>query len=72
MKSEHINANYETEKITIEVPKGTVAVSVVSTYVNGCQFGMANKIYDSDDLIKLRKKEGGTVEEVRSEISTKQ
>lgn len=66
MRSEHINADYETEKITIEVPKGTVAISVVSTYVKGCQFAMANKIYDSNDLDNLRKKEGESVEKVRS------
>ena len=58
MKSEHITADYETEKITIEVPKGTVAISLVSTYVKGCQFCMTAKIYDSDDLDDLRKKEG--------------
>jgi len=66
MKSEKIIPNYDTEKITIEVPKGTVAISVVSTFLKGAQFGMANKIYDSDDLIKLREKEGESVEEVRS------
>lgn len=71
MTSEKIKVDYETEKITIEVPKGTVAISVVSTYVKGCQFGMTNKIYDSDDLIKLRKKEGEPNEKIRSEISTK-
>ena len=48
---------YESEKITVEIPKGAMAVSIVTTYVNGGRFGMATKIYDTNDLEKLRKEE---------------
>lgn len=58
MTSEHTNSNHETEKITIEVPKGVMAVSIISIYANGSKFVMANKIYDTNDLDNLRKKEG--------------
>lgn len=45
--------NLEKVKVTIEIPKNTVAFIVNHLVVNGSKVSMCNSQYDSDDVEKL-------------------
>ena len=56
MTKEQENKDIEYEKMIIDIPKNTKAVSVVSIFENGLKLMMNTHIYETKDVIERKVK----------------